>query len=245
MPCAGSFIFRPRLAEPILREWWDFDLPSKNFKHFHEQDALWHMIESEPLTSVTSVVGSTIPLSSQVQGVTTLTTTPDSSSATPEASLEYKVIVTHTTNTAAYSSEATTTSGSTSEPHTTPPPDSSSPSTIVTETTNTIAYSNTQSSSDSTATTVTTVTPISSTITNRKHKLRNRRLSSEDMGSSPGRRFNFKMNSSTYTIVTERQFPSAWKRYEELWLCHVASYNYLVRMPILYHFLQVRFKIVV
>ena len=47
MPCAGSFIFQPKLAEPILREWWDYDLPVKNFKHFHEQDALWHMIESE------------------------------------------------------------------------------------------------------------------------------------------------------------------------------------------------------
>ena len=37
MPCAGTFIFRPALAEPILREWWDYNMPSKNFKHFHEQ----------------------------------------------------------------------------------------------------------------------------------------------------------------------------------------------------------------
>ncbi len=48
MPCAGSFIFRPtKLAERVFRQWWDFHLTSKNFKHFHEQDALWHMIESE------------------------------------------------------------------------------------------------------------------------------------------------------------------------------------------------------
>jgi hypothetical protein len=26
---------------------WDYNLPSKNFYHFHEQDALWHMIEAE------------------------------------------------------------------------------------------------------------------------------------------------------------------------------------------------------
>ena len=37
MPCAGSFILRPNLAEPVLREWWDYYLPSKNFKQFHEQ----------------------------------------------------------------------------------------------------------------------------------------------------------------------------------------------------------------
>ena len=47
MPCAGTFLLQPRLAaESFLREWWDFDLPSKNFKHFHEQDALWHMLEN-------------------------------------------------------------------------------------------------------------------------------------------------------------------------------------------------------
>lgn len=46
MPCTGAFFFRPREAEAIFREWWDFDIPLKNFIHFHEQDALWHMIET-------------------------------------------------------------------------------------------------------------------------------------------------------------------------------------------------------
>lgn len=93
MPCAGTFLFRPKLGEPVIREWWDYDMPSKNFKHFHEQDALWHMVDA-----------------------------PD---------------------------------------------------------------------------------------------------------------WGFKLNASTYSILSERQFPSSWKRYEELWLCHVASYNYALRAPIL------------
>jgi hypothetical protein len=109
MPCAGSFIYRPKLAEPVLREWWDFDLPSKNFKHFHEQDALWHMIEAEH---------------------------------------DQNWLVAH--------------------------PD-----------------------------------------------------------------VKFQMNTKSYTILREQQFPSAWKRYEDLWLCHVASYNYVLRNPILFQFLKV------
>eukprot|EP01036_Dinobryon_divergens_P027187 gene27187-35916_t len=50
---------------------------------------------------------------------------------------------------------------------------------------------------------------------------------------------SFKMNSTVYSIVNERQFPSNWQRYEDLWLCHVASYNYLLRMPILSRFLNI------
>lgn len=108
MPCAGSFIYRPALAEPMLREWWDFDLPTKNFNHFHEQDALWHMITAE---------------------------------------------------------------------------------------------------------------------------------NDPEWIKSGGPKF--RMNSSSYTISQEQQFPSAWKRYEELWLCHIASYNHKIRNPILFHFLKI------
>jgi hypothetical protein len=97
MPCAGTFIFKVKEGEPTLREWWDFNLSSKNFYHFHEQDALWHMI--------------------------------------------------------------------------------SNPS------------------------------------------------------------YNFKMSDQTITIVNEKQFPSPWIRYEDLWLCHISAYNYMLRSPILYHFL--------
>lgn len=97
-PCAGTFLFRTAGADAIIREWWDFDLPSKNFKHFHEQDALWHMLEN--------------------------------------------------------------------------------PS------------------------------------------------------------YGFKLNFKTVSILSERQFPSAWQRYEDLWLCHIASYNYMLRVPILTHLLR-------
>lgn len=110
MPCAGSFIYRPQLAEPALREWWDYNLPSKNFYHFHEQDALWHMIEAEHDTMW-------------------------------------------------------------QKQHPEQPP--------------------------------------------------------------------FRINSKTYSVLKERQFPSNWKRYEELWLCHIASYNFMLRMPILFHFLNI------
>ncbi|KAJ1440283.1 hypothetical protein B484DRAFT_415567, partial [Ochromonadaceae sp. CCMP2298] len=108
MPCAGSFIYRPG-AESVLREWWDYDMPIKNFKHFHEQDALWHMIEAEG-----------------------------------------------------------------------------------------------------------------------------------DKGwREQHKQAPFQLNTSTYSVLSERQFPSAWQRYEGLWLTHIASYNYLLRMPVLYHFLKV------
>lgn len=115
MPCAGTFLMNmndnltssPISIESILREWWDYDIPSKNFKHFHEQDALWHMIDSE----------------SEVDRETNET-------------------------------------------------------------------------------------------------------------------YDFKINSQTYTIISEYQFPSNWISYDKLWLCHVASYNYELRQPILYHFLR-------
>jgi hypothetical protein len=106
MPCAGSFIFRPSDdMDAIFRQWWDYNLPMKNFKHFHEQDALWHMIESEETR--------------QKEG-----------------------------------------------------------------------------------------------------------------------KLPFLINSNTYTIVKELQFPSVWTRYEDLWLVHIASYNYAYRMPVLYQFLH-------
>jgi hypothetical protein len=107
IPCAGSFLFKPTIyMDAIFREWWDYNLMSKNFKHFHEQDALWHMIEAEK---------------------------------------------------------------------------------------------------------------------DRKNT-----------GKPP-----FLINSKTFAIATEHQFPSAWKRYEDLWLVHIASYNYALRMPILYQFLHI------
>lgn len=42
-PCAGTFMFRPSVAASMLLEWWDIDMPEKNFGLMHEQDALWNL----------------------------------------------------------------------------------------------------------------------------------------------------------------------------------------------------------
>lgn len=42
-PCAGTFMFRPALASSMLLEWWNVDMPEKNFGLMHEQDALWNL----------------------------------------------------------------------------------------------------------------------------------------------------------------------------------------------------------
>jgi len=44
MPNAGLILVRPSLAEPLIRQWWDYDLPSKALDEFEEQDALWYMV---------------------------------------------------------------------------------------------------------------------------------------------------------------------------------------------------------
>jgi len=64
MPCAGTFIFRPTdRAEAILRQWWDFSgIPDRNFKHFHEQDALWHMIDGDPSGKVNYLMGNSFAI---------------------------------------------------------------------------------------------------------------------------------------------------------------------------------------
>ena len=49
MPCAGIFLFKPKkFAKSFLKEWWDYDLPSRNFEDFMEQSALWLMLLSQP-----------------------------------------------------------------------------------------------------------------------------------------------------------------------------------------------------
>lgn len=47
LPCAGNFMIRSsnRTLQAIL-DWWDYDLPQKNFADFLEQDALWYMLEA-------------------------------------------------------------------------------------------------------------------------------------------------------------------------------------------------------
>lgn len=47
LPCTGTFLFKTTAhAEVVLREWWDYDLPQKNFVDFMEQDPLWYSLEA-------------------------------------------------------------------------------------------------------------------------------------------------------------------------------------------------------
>ncbi len=48
LPCAGVFFFRPNIGEKMIRDWWDYNLKSKNYLDFMEQDALWYMLEASP-----------------------------------------------------------------------------------------------------------------------------------------------------------------------------------------------------
>jgi len=60
MPCAGIFLLHTdklSLVLIMLSQWWDYNLPAKNFKHFHEQDALWHILEHE-YQAVNHIAGS-------------------------------------------------------------------------------------------------------------------------------------------------------------------------------------------
>lgn len=115
MPCAGMFIMRtanlPLLRELVL-QWWDYDIPSKNFKHFHEQDALWHMIEHSRMVETNAEIQSSL------------------------------------------------------------------------------------------------------------------------------RRVRFHINSSTFSIVSDQQFPSSWTRFENLWIVHISAYNFHFRNPIFHHLLH-------
>ena len=46
-PCAGTFMLRPNTAASMLLEWWDVNMPHKNFGLMHEQDALWNLTSSD------------------------------------------------------------------------------------------------------------------------------------------------------------------------------------------------------
>ena len=46
-PCAGTFMLRPQAATSMLLDWWDVDMPSKNFGLMHEQDALWNLTSGD------------------------------------------------------------------------------------------------------------------------------------------------------------------------------------------------------
>lgn len=46
-PCAGFFLFRPKIAAPMIKDWWDFDIEEKNFDAMHEQSGLWRLYNQE------------------------------------------------------------------------------------------------------------------------------------------------------------------------------------------------------
>lgn len=43
LPNGGFILVRPS-AEPLIRQWWDYNLSSKALEEFEEQDALWYMV---------------------------------------------------------------------------------------------------------------------------------------------------------------------------------------------------------
>lgn len=74
-PCAGSFMLRPSLAASMVLDWWDLDLPDKNFKLFHEQDALWRMTSNERREALVRAAGanaSAIPAGTFTRDAVTL-----------------------------------------------------------------------------------------------------------------------------------------------------------------------------
>jgi len=44
LPNGGFILVRPGPAEPLIRQWWDYNLTSKALDEFEEQDALWYMV---------------------------------------------------------------------------------------------------------------------------------------------------------------------------------------------------------
>lgn len=189
MPCAGSFLFRPRLhAEAIFREWWDYDLPTKNFKHFHEQDALWHMIEHE-----------------QGRG------------ASADAAFRERWQRHFAAATATGAAPAAGSGGRRLDES----------SVVNVNRLNRYKYATLQARHNRSA----------------LHGDRHAAASTDRRqlgvaGGAPHRPHRFRINNDTFSVVREQQFPSAWTRYESLWLTHIASYNFAARMPILYQFLQ-------
>eukprot|EP01033_Poteriospumella_lacustris_P008331 gene8331-6011_t len=184
LPCAGSFLFRPRLhAEALFREWWDYDLPSKNFKHFHEQDALWHMIEHE-----------------QGRG------------ASADAAFRERWQRHFATATATAAAPAAAPGGRRLD----------EPVANVNRL-NRYKYATLQARHNRSA-------------LHGDHG-DGRQLGAAG-GGAPHRPHRFRINNDTFSVVREQQFPSAWTRYESLWLTHIASYNFAARMPILYQLLQ-------
>lgn len=195
MPCAGSFLFRPRLhAEALFREWWDYDLPSKNFKHFHEQDALWHMIEHE-----------------QGRG------------ASADAAFRerwQRHFATATASAASSGASSTAPGGRRLD----------EPVANVNRL-NRYKYATLQARHNRSA--------LHGDRRDRRDGDGDRRqLSAAGGGGAPHRPHRFRINNDTFSVVREQQFPSAWTRYESLWLTHIASYNFAARMPILYQLLQ-------
>lgn len=182
IPPPGRFHPGNPSIESILREWWDFDMSVKNFKHFHEQDALWHMIDHD-------------------RGLSPSEFNDRWQAHADEVGRYY-------TNLRRINSTANLASNVATQPSTTDPRH-------LSETNEVSTIKRLASSSGNGASGVS--------------------LGSKTL---PGTRF--RINNATFAVLKERQFPSPFIHYEDnLWLLHIASYNYLQRMPILYQSLGV------
>jgi len=47
LPNAGLILVKSKAGEDWLSEWWNYDIPEKDTDDFHEQDALWHMLQAD------------------------------------------------------------------------------------------------------------------------------------------------------------------------------------------------------
>lgn len=45
-PNAGFILMKSGSGVPLMAEWWNYAIPEKDVEDFHEQDALWYMVEA-------------------------------------------------------------------------------------------------------------------------------------------------------------------------------------------------------
>jgi hypothetical protein len=71
-PCAGSFMLRPPKAASMINDWWNLDMPDKNFALMHEQDALWNLTSGLRTDALHAYYNGSIPPSLMTQRTVTL-----------------------------------------------------------------------------------------------------------------------------------------------------------------------------
>jgi hypothetical protein len=48
------FILKTQTADVVLREWWNYDVATKRWEDFMEQDAMWYIISISITISITN-----------------------------------------------------------------------------------------------------------------------------------------------------------------------------------------------